>query len=219
MTCITLELLLFPCLSCHEPGARMLAPGSRDLRARGTAWARCAVRACVRRASYGERACQQDSGTTIYSGRPHLLLAVWGDMRSRVSPVPGPPGHTCSLPAQARARLGSRVPGVCKLWPGGAEHWCFHLTRTRGAAPLGGSSHSSGRRSRSSSHSGRIRSRSSRRLVSPWDLQGVQEATTEPGGASPAPSAGSWAASMGGGNVGSSCPHCLCFLVLWGAAV
>lgn len=111
----------------------------------------CAECACVRRES------QRDSGATIYRESLALLLSVRCDIHLGVSPVPAPAHHTCSPSSTAGAGIsGSGLPGVDKLWPAAAEHCRSHLTRARGAAPLGGSS---------SSHS-------RRRLLSRWNLCG-----------------------------------------------
>lgn len=142
----------------------MLAPGSRDLHMRGSRVGPV-CRTCV----HMERECSARFKSDCLCGKGRFP-SMWCDMRSKVSPIPAPACHTRSPPAWAQAQPGSSLLGMGTLWPAGAEHWCFHLTRARGAAPLGGSS---------SSHS----SRSSRRLLSPWDFCGCTRGQWDRAGA------------------------------------
>lgn len=141
MTRVAWELLCFQPLQTRGSDAGWRQPSPRC-----GAWARCpcvgtacAVCAGVRRETVCQRHCRD---------RLALLLGVavthtQGFTRS------SPAHRTCSPSSAA----GSGLPGVCGLWPAAAGH-CSHRTRARGAAPLGGSSHSR------------------RRLLSRWDLGG-----------------------------------------------
>lgn len=167
MTCITREPLRFPHLSRREPVARMLAPSSRDLHTHGSRVGQV-CRTCVRteRERVNEIQGRPSIGEDQLSSLPCSVTCSQG-----FHPFQRPAHHTCSLPAWAQTQPNGRLPGVCKLWPAGAEHCRFHLTRARGAAPLGGSSSSC---SRSSSR---------RRPLSPWDLCGCVGCQWDHGGA------------------------------------
>lgn len=107
---------------------------------------------CVR--AYGEG--QRVSDTR---GRPSIGAGWLSALPCGVTHTRGfhPFQHIVRAPPavqRARAEAGSGLPGVCGLWPAAAEHCRSHLARARGAAPLGGSSHSR------------------RRLLSRWDLGG-----------------------------------------------
>lgn len=116
MTCIARELLCSPCLSRHKVVARTLCswqprpPRTRQCQV----WARCGPGVPYIHV-YGERSCQQDSRASTRQGRAGLLLAVWCDMHSGVSPLLAPAWHTCSLPVWARAEPVAGCPGCASF--------------------------------------------------------------------------------------------------------